>query len=68
MNHGLQPSAPDPRVLSVSAGLEIVFRKGRQQSTERNAESLPGEGASTLTCNGETQVSWTELNEWRARS
>jgi hypothetical protein len=68
MNHTFQPSASDLRVLSVSEALEIVFRKGPQKSTERSAESFAGDAASTLTCTGETQISWTDLNEWRARS
>jgi hypothetical protein len=68
MSRVLQPNVIELRVLSVSAALEIVFRKAPLKFSDRNAESLVGDAASTLTCSGETQIDWTDLNEWRARS
>jgi hypothetical protein len=68
MNPVLQTNAIEPRVLSVSAALEIVFRKSWRKSSEPNAELFAADATSTLTCTGETPIEWTDLNEWRARS
>jgi hypothetical protein len=68
MTRVFQTNAIEPRVLSVSPALEIVFRKSRHTPSDRSTEVCAADAASTLTCSGEPRIEWTDLNEWRARS